>query len=248
MERCAIFIEFWTTVQVKCTRDRFLESLIFHHRKWPHINCNEHVDVLLLSWLKHLTVEVEMQSHLTALSGLLSVLFSGSGWFSERCRVLVLASVNHAIFLQCLHIVWVLSAPKMLPHKCFRSGRGILYGNFEFNVRVIKHVFLFQIQVVTFATEHNWDSLDFFDGVDGNAPRLGSYSGKTYTTEFHLFAPSWISIKCHRAPAADRCGDGADDIWHVLLECCLKTSLRSRRGKKSLIPHKIFLSLHLISS
>ena len=39
--------------------------------------------------------------------------------------------------------------------------------------------FLFsKIQVVTFATEHNWDSLDFFDGVDGNAPRLGSYSGK----------------------------------------------------------------------
>lgn len=38
---------------------------------------------------------------------------------------------------------------------------------------------LFQIQVVTFATEHNWDSLDFFDGVDGNAPRLGSYSGKS---------------------------------------------------------------------
>uniref|UniRef100_A0A4W6EIB6 CUB and Sushi multiple domains 3 n=1 Tax=Lates calcarifer TaxID=8187 RepID=A0A4W6EIB6_LATCA len=36
-----------------------------------------------------------------------------------------------------------------------------------------------QIQVVTFATEHNWDSLDFFDGVDGNAPRLGSYSGTT---------------------------------------------------------------------
>ncbi|XP_077382387.1 CUB and sushi domain-containing protein 3-like isoform X4 [Festucalex cinctus] len=36
-----------------------------------------------------------------------------------------------------------------------------------------------QIQVMTFATEHNWDSLDFFDGVDGNAPRLGSYSGTT---------------------------------------------------------------------
>lgn len=45
-------------------------------------------------------------------------------------------------------------------------------------------VFVFQIQVVTFATEHNWDSLDFFDGVDGNAPRLGSYSGKTDTTGF----------------------------------------------------------------
>ncbi|XP_067093259.1 CUB and sushi domain-containing protein 3-like [Osmerus mordax] len=36
-----------------------------------------------------------------------------------------------------------------------------------------------QIQVITFATEHNWDSLDFFDGVDSNAPRLGSYSGTT---------------------------------------------------------------------
>lgn len=45
-------------------------------------------------------------------------------------------------------------------------------------------IFPFQIQVVTFATEHNWDSLDFFDGVDGNAPRLGSYSGKCYTSKF----------------------------------------------------------------
>uniref|UniRef100_A0AAR2IVV0 CUB and Sushi multiple domains 3a n=1 Tax=Pygocentrus nattereri TaxID=42514 RepID=A0AAR2IVV0_PYGNA len=36
-----------------------------------------------------------------------------------------------------------------------------------------------QITVVTFSTEHNWDSLDFYDGVDSNAPRLGSYSGIT---------------------------------------------------------------------
>ncbi|KAJ8415730.1 hypothetical protein AAFF_G00402870 [Aldrovandia affinis] len=36
-----------------------------------------------------------------------------------------------------------------------------------------------QIQVVSFGTEHNWDSLDFYDGVDHNAPRLGSYSGTT---------------------------------------------------------------------
>uniref|UniRef100_A0A8D0PNP1 CUB and Sushi multiple domains 3 n=1 Tax=Sus scrofa TaxID=9823 RepID=A0A8D0PNP1_PIG len=35
-----------------------------------------------------------------------------------------------------------------------------------------------QVQVVSFATEHNWDSLDFYDGGDNNAPRLGSYSGK----------------------------------------------------------------------
>uniref|UniRef100_A0AAX7V919 CUB and Sushi multiple domains 3a n=1 Tax=Astatotilapia calliptera TaxID=8154 RepID=A0AAX7V919_ASTCA len=36
-----------------------------------------------------------------------------------------------------------------------------------------------QIQVVSFATEHNWDSLDFYDGADNHAPRLGSYSGTT---------------------------------------------------------------------
>ncbi|KAK2515249.1 hypothetical protein Q9233_014448 [Columba guinea] len=36
-----------------------------------------------------------------------------------------------------------------------------------------------QVQVVSFATEHNWDSLDFYDGADNNAPRLGSYSGTT---------------------------------------------------------------------
>uniref|UniRef100_A0A671WNK8 CUB and Sushi multiple domains 3 n=1 Tax=Sparus aurata TaxID=8175 RepID=A0A671WNK8_SPAAU len=35
------------------------------------------------------------------------------------------------------------------------------------------------IQVVSFATEHNWDSLDFYDGADNHAPRLGSYSGTT---------------------------------------------------------------------
>ncbi|MBZ3869507.1 CUB and sushi domain-containing protein 3 [Sciurus carolinensis] len=34
-----------------------------------------------------------------------------------------------------------------------------------------------QVQVISFATEHNWDSLDFYDGGDNNAPRLGSYSG-----------------------------------------------------------------------
>lgn len=38
-------------------------------------------------------------------------------------------------------------------------------------------LYYFQIQVVSFATEHNWDSLDFYDGADSHAPRLGSYSG-----------------------------------------------------------------------
>lgn len=32
--------------------------------------------------------------------------------------------------------------------------------------------------MVSFATEHNWDSLDFYDGADSHAPRLGSYSGE----------------------------------------------------------------------
>ncbi|MED6240283.1 CUB and sushi domain-containing protein 3, partial [Ataeniobius toweri] len=41
-----------------------------------------------------------------------------------------------------------------------------------------------QIQVVSFATEHNWDSLDFYDGADNHAPRLGSYSGKQFYSIF----------------------------------------------------------------
>eukprot|EP00062_Callorhinchus_milii_P009370 gi/632953198/ref/XP_007892273.1/ PREDICTED: CUB and sushi domain-containing protein 1 [Callorhinchus milii] len=36
-----------------------------------------------------------------------------------------------------------------------------------------------QIQVISFATEHNWDSLDIYDGGDITAPRLGSFSGTT---------------------------------------------------------------------
>uniref|UniRef100_A0A670YQB1 CUB and Sushi multiple domains 1 n=1 Tax=Pseudonaja textilis TaxID=8673 RepID=A0A670YQB1_PSETE len=36
-----------------------------------------------------------------------------------------------------------------------------------------------QIQVINFATEHNWDSLEIYDGGDMTAPRLGSFSGTT---------------------------------------------------------------------
>lgn len=39
---------------------------------------------------------------------------------------------------------------------------------------------------MTFSTEHNWDSLDFYDGVDSNAPRLGSYSGKIFLPKFDI--------------------------------------------------------------
>uniref|UniRef100_A0A8B9KMC1 CUB and Sushi multiple domains 3a n=1 Tax=Astyanax mexicanus TaxID=7994 RepID=A0A8B9KMC1_ASTMX len=56
-----------------------------------------------------------------------------------------------------------------------------------------------QITVVTFSTEHNWDSLDFYDGTDGNAPRLGSYSGEIYCTlsvnlKYKLNLTSQISL------------------------------------------------------
>ncbi|KAG9344371.1 hypothetical protein JZ751_011040, partial [Albula glossodonta] len=35
------------------------------------------------------------------------------------------------------------------------------------------------IQVMSFATEHNWDSLEIYDGGDMTAPKLGSFSGTT---------------------------------------------------------------------
>ncbi|XP_043915904.1 CUB and sushi domain-containing protein 1-like [Protopterus annectens] len=36
-----------------------------------------------------------------------------------------------------------------------------------------------QIQVISFTTEHNWDSLEVFDGGDNTATMLGSFSGTT---------------------------------------------------------------------
>lgn len=66
-----------------------------------------------------------------------------------------------------------------------------------FVLTLLTHLFSFfinQIQVVSFATEHNWDSLDFYDGADNNAPRLGSYSGESSVTgKVHAFScfESW---------------------------------------------------------
>ncbi|XP_032808661.2 CUB and sushi domain-containing protein 3-like isoform X1 [Petromyzon marinus] len=39
-----------------------------------------------------------------------------------------------------------------------------------------------QVQFVNFATEHNWDTLDIYDGPDVNSPKLGSFSGTTVPT------------------------------------------------------------------
>lgn len=41
-----------------------------------------------------------------------------------------------------------------------------------------KKLCVLQIQVISFATEHNWDSLEIYDGGDMTAPRLGSFSGE----------------------------------------------------------------------
>ncbi|MED6278806.1 CUB and sushi domain-containing protein 3, partial [Characodon lateralis] len=78
-----------------------------------------------------------------------------------------------------------------------------------------------QIQVVTFATEHNWDSLDFFDGVDSSAPRLGSYSGTTIpqllnSTSNNLYLTFQSDISVSAA--------GFHLEYTALLRpCCLKT-------------------------
>lgn len=66
---------------------------------------------------------------------------------------------------------------------------------------------------MTFATEHNWDSLDFFDGVDGNAPRLGSYSGKSDQSELKLSAQSCIEIT--------HCNVPTENVPVNLLEICM---------------------------
>lgn len=38
---------------------------------------------------------------------------------------------------------------------------------------------------MTFATEHNWDSLEIYDGGDMTAPKLGSFSGMTICSHTH---------------------------------------------------------------
>lgn len=95
-------------------------------------------------------------------------------------------------------------------------------------------VFL-QIQVVTFATEHNWDSLDFFDGVDGNAPRLGSYSGKGDLVG-HWAVTSPLNFnqmsRCPITHTRGKCGNEVDDILCVLWECHRKPSERGQTGRK----------------
>lgn len=56
---------------------------------------------------------------------------------------------------------------------------------------------LWQIQVISFATEQNWDSLEIYDGGDATAPRLGSFSGKMRP----VITPANTARRCPRAVA-----------------------------------------------
>ncbi|XP_036397589.1 CUB and sushi domain-containing protein 1-like [Megalops cyprinoides] len=77
-------------------------------------------------------------------------------------------------YLNSLNCVWKISVPE---------GSGI------------------QIQVISFVTEHNWDSLEVFDGGDNTDTLLGSFSGTTVpallnstSNQLHLHFFSDISV------------------------------------------------------
>lgn len=46
---------------------------------------------------------------------------------------------------------------------------------------------LWQIQVISFVTEQNWDSLEVFDGGDNTDAMLGSFSGRLLLRHAGLF-------------------------------------------------------------
>uniref|UniRef100_A0A8C9X3Z4 CUB and Sushi multiple domains 3 n=1 Tax=Sander lucioperca TaxID=283035 RepID=A0A8C9X3Z4_SANLU len=80
-----------------------------------------------------------------------------------------LAQWNDTLISKCVGPFYQMSNDNL---GAFVSNKLSNYCLFHFYLSV-------QIQVVSFATEHNWDSLDFYDGADNHGPRLGSYSGTT---------------------------------------------------------------------
>uniref|UniRef100_A0A8D2L0U8 CUB and Sushi multiple domains 2 n=1 Tax=Varanus komodoensis TaxID=61221 RepID=A0A8D2L0U8_VARKO len=61
-----------------------------------------------------------------------------------------------------------------------------------------------QIQVISFVTEQNWDSLEVFDGGDNTATMLGSFSGdKAFLLGASL---NWLGLGFKAVPAQDRWG------------------------------------------
>lgn len=53
---------------------------------------------------------------------------------------------------------------------------------------------LWQIQVISFVTEQNWDSLEVFDGGDNTDAMLGSFSGEPLLQHAALLLPSLITV------------------------------------------------------
>lgn len=51
---------------------------------------------------------------------------------------------------------------------------------------------------MTFATEHNWDSLEIYDGGDMTAPKLGSFSGMTVCSHTHEHTQLCTDIHAHK--------------------------------------------------
>ncbi len=50
---------------------------------------------------------------------------------------------------------------------------------------------------MTFATEHNWDSLEIYDGGDMTAPKLGSFSGMTICSHTHTHRHTNLCADTH---------------------------------------------------
>ena len=51
-----------------------------------------------------------------------------------------------------------------------------------------------QIQVISFVTEQNWDSLEVFDGADNTVTMLGSFSGEAGLPGTSAQGGGWTSL------------------------------------------------------
>lgn len=73
-----------------------------------------------------------------------------------------------------LSLVWPFSPGRAQSHENLATRLLVSNRKCVFSPSVVAR----QIQVISFATEQNWDSLEIYDGGDVTAPRLGSFSGQ----------------------------------------------------------------------
>lgn len=81
--------------------------------------------------------------------------------------------------------------------------------------------------MITFATEHNWDSLEIYDGGDMTAPKLGSFSGTTTHTRARTH------IHAHRLR-----GSKMDEIGQHLNHRCARTHISSDTNTQNIYEHR----------